>query len=196
MAGYFLSDKLDDLQKWEVPSGEMIGPFGYKIFWADDDESQGARHTNFKLSKSGETLYLSNADGVIQDSVQYGEQSTNISYARIPNGTGNFEFKAPTFRYNNEATSGLGTPLNKSAFEVFPNPAHESFTVKWKETEAEEYLTISIWDALGQLVYSQKLRREGEETQTVISLQQYISGLYYVQMEAETYHSVDLLIVK
>jgi hypothetical protein len=41
--------------------------------------------------------------------------------------------------------------------------------VKWKETEAEEYLTISIWDALGQLVYSQKLRREGEETQTVIS---------------------------
>ncbi len=196
MSGYFLSDRLDDLQKWEVPSGQEIGPYGYKIFWADDDESQGVRHTNFKLSKSGETLYLSDTGGSIVDSVQFGEQSTNISYARIPNGTGDFEFKAPTFRYNNEATSGLSTPLKKSAFDLFPNPAHESFNLKWKEAAAEEYLSISIWDALGQLVYSEKLRREGEETTTSISLQQYISGLYYVQMETETYHSIELLVIE
>lgn len=196
MSGYFLSDKSDDLQKWQVPDGEVIGPYGYKIFWTDDDESQGARHTNFKLSKSGETLYLSNADSLVLDFIEFGEQSTNISYARIPNGSGDFEFKSPTFRYNNDATSGLNTPLKKSAFDLFPNPARESFTVNWQEPDTEEYLRISVWDAIGQLVYSEKIRKTGAETQTTITLQQYTSGLYYVQMETETYHWVELLIVE
>jgi len=196
MAGYFLSDKGDDLQKWEVPSNQPIGPYGYKIFWADDDASQGERHTTFKLSKSGESIYISDPSGVVLDSVEYGEQTTNISYARIPNGTGDFEFKAPTFRYNNEATSNVGSPLNKAAFSIFPNPAIDFFTVEWKEAKADLTLNVSIWDALGQLMHNEQVSRAGEETKAEISLQQYASGLYYVQLETEEYHWMEVLVVE
>ncbi|MFK7809078.1 MAG: lamin tail domain-containing protein [Saprospiraceae bacterium] len=196
ISGYFLSDKLDDLQKWEVPSGFSIGPVGYKIIWADDDASQGPLHTTFKLSKSGESIYLSDPTGEIVDSITYGEQTTNISYARIPNGTGNFEFKAPTFQYNNEATSSIDTPENKAAFSIYPNPASTSFAIDWEEKGAVELLNISIWDALGNLVHSQKVKRAGNQTVTTLSLQKYISGVYYVQLETTSYHSIEILVVE
>jgi hypothetical protein len=195
IGGYFLSDELGQLDKWPIPAGQSIGPFGYKIFWADDDASQGPLHATFKLSKIGESIYLTNANAVILDSINYPEQTTSISYARIPNGTGNFEFRAPTFSYDNEATSGLNTPVNRAAFQVFPNPAIHTFSIQWTETQADETLLISIWDALGKLIHSEQVKRAGTETTTSINIQQYTSGLYYIQLEAERYHSVELLLV-
>jgi Lamin Tail Domain/Secretion system C-terminal sorting domain len=195
IGGYFLSDELGQLDKWQIPAGQSIGAFGYKIIWADADASQGPLHASFKLSKTGESIYLTNANAVILDSINYPVQTTSISYARIPNGTGNFDFRAPTFGYNNEATSGTHTPVNKAAFKVFPNPATHTFTIQWTETQADETLQISIWDALGQLLHSEQLKRAGNETTTSINIQQYTSGLYYVQLEAERYHSVELLLV-
>jgi Lamin Tail Domain/Secretion system C-terminal sorting domain len=196
IGGYFLSDELGQLDKWQIPAGQSIGPNGYKIFWADDDASQGPLHATFKLSKTGESIYLTNANAVVLDSVNYPEQTTSIAYARIPNGTGDFEFRAPTFGYNNEATSGLHTPLNKAAFKVFPNPATRTFTIQWTGTQADETLRISIWDALGQLLHSEQVKRTGTATSTEVNIQQYTSGLYYVQLEAERYHSVELLVVE
>lgn len=195
ISGYFLSDKLDELNKWEVPAGYSIGPYGYKIIWADDDATQGPLHTNFKLSKSGESIYLSDPNGAIVDSVNYGEQTTNISFARIPNGTGDFIFKAPTFRYNNEATSSLNTPLKEAAFDVFPNPATEFFTINWTSASTEKSLKVNLYDAIGELKYSEVINRVGTETTTKVFLQQYVSGLYYLSLEAEEYRWVELLYI-
>jgi Lamin Tail Domain/Secretion system C-terminal sorting domain len=195
IGGYFLSDELGQLDKWQIPAGQSIGPNGYKIIWADDDATQGPLHAAFKLSKLGESIYLTNANAVILDSINYPEQTTSISYARIPNGTGNFEFRAATFGYNNEATSGLNTPVNKAAFKVFPNPARHTFSIQWTETQPDESLRISIWDALGKLLHSEQVKRTGTETTTSVNIQQYTSGLYYVQLEADRYHSVELLLV-
>jgi len=79
LGGYFLSDDPDNPLKWAFPAGAVIPAQGYLIVWADDfDEVPGQiytretwpyetyttrhYHTNFKLSKSGETLLLAQAE--------------------------------------------------------------------------------------------------------------------------------------
>ena len=98
LTGIYLSDKEDNPTKWQFPDGTMIPANGYLIVWLDEDhddeDATEGLHANFKLSKSGETVMLvgSDADGnMVLDSVTFGEQETDISYGRIPNGTGEFQ---------------------------------------------------------------------------------------------------------
>ena len=64
-----------------IPAG------GYIIFWADDDEEQGATHTNFKLSAGGEVVALYGADGVtLIDGYTFGAQTADVAWGRWPDG--------------------------------------------------------------------------------------------------------------
>ncbi|MDE0043620.1 MAG: CotH kinase family protein, partial [Candidatus Poribacteria bacterium] len=59
LAGMYLSDDQANPRKWQFPKQTTIAPKGYLIVWADsEDESRAELHTNFNLSKSGETLIL------------------------------------------------------------------------------------------------------------------------------------------
>lgn len=109
IGGYYLSDNTVNLDKWQIPAGTTIAPFAYAIFWADEDSSQGPNHLNFKLSASGETLLLMNANLQMIDSVNIGQQTTDLGYARVPNGTGDFVIQSPTFMANNELTAPTNT---------------------------------------------------------------------------------------
>jgi hypothetical protein len=52
-------------------------------------------HTNFKIDKEGEKLYLWNNSGEIIDSIQFPEQTTDVSYGRYPDGTDNIRYFFP-----------------------------------------------------------------------------------------------------
>ncbi|MBX3042087.1 MAG: lamin tail domain-containing protein [Candidatus Kapabacteria bacterium] len=52
-------------------------------------------HTNFSISRSGETVYLWNRQGNLVDKVELPEMYVDMSYARIPNGTGNWTYSMP-----------------------------------------------------------------------------------------------------
>ena len=67
LSGLYLSDDLLNLTKWQLPA-QTIAANDYLIIWADSD-SQNSLHTNFKLSSSGETLFLADANGLLLDSV-------------------------------------------------------------------------------------------------------------------------------
>ena len=104
--GYHLSDDLSVLDKYTFPN-ITLGPDEYFIVWADDDEEEQGdyNHATFKLSLSGEELYLSDQNMNIIDGFTYGEQQTDMGYARVPNGTGNFIIQYSTFAYNNDLSS-------------------------------------------------------------------------------------------
>ena len=105
LAGLHLSDDFLELDKYTFPS-VTLDPDSYRIIWADDDEEdQSNMHATFKLSASGEQLYLSDADGNILDAVVFGEQQVDMGYARSPNGTGDFVIQHPTFFFNNDFSS-------------------------------------------------------------------------------------------
>ena len=91
LAGYYLSDRVDNLTKWEIPSTNAgittITPGGHLVFWLDNDTEQGEDHANFKLSPDGEGIYLTDPDGVtIIDSIVFPMQQTDISYGRQCDG--------------------------------------------------------------------------------------------------------------
>ena len=108
LLGYYLSDDLNNLTKYIFPDF-ILQPDQYFIVWADDDEEdQGDyNHATFKLSASGEELYFSDPNLNIIDNCLFGEQQTDLGYARVPNGTGNFIIQEPTFNFNNDQVSSF-----------------------------------------------------------------------------------------
>ena len=64
LAGYYLSDRADNLTKWQFPFDDAgnttVLPGGYMIVWLDNDPEQGSNHATFKLSPDGEGVYLPN----------------------------------------------------------------------------------------------------------------------------------------
>jgi hypothetical protein len=105
LGDYYLSDDVNILDKYNFPS-VTLGSNEYFIVWADDDEEdQGDNHATFKLSASGEAVYLSDSNFNLVDGLTFGEQQTDMGYARVPNGTGPFVIQSPTFSNNNDLLS-------------------------------------------------------------------------------------------
>ena len=106
LSNYHLSDDVLNLSKFTFPD-IVLDPNQYFIVWADDDEEEQGdyNHATFNLSASGEQVYLSDGDLNILDQVVFGEQVTDMGYARVPNGTGDFIIQNPTFSYNNDQNS-------------------------------------------------------------------------------------------
>lgn len=94
LAGCYLTDNAGNPTKWNFPD-VSIAAGGYLIVWADEDD--GDLHAAFKLSASGESIVLLNADQTVIDTATFGAQTTDVSMARYPNGTGDLVAMAPTF---------------------------------------------------------------------------------------------------
>ena len=105
--GYFLTDNLNNPSKWMLPDIEISGE-GYVFIWTDDDEEEGPLHTNFKLSSSGEEIGLFDPDLNLIDQISFGEQTDDISYGRVSDGSYSWDFfdiPTPGFS-NNPCQSG------------------------------------------------------------------------------------------
>ncbi len=159
IGGYFLSDNVDKLMKWEIPAGTTIPANGYQIIWADEDSSQGVFHANFKLSSAGETLFLSNASGTIVDQIFFPAQTTDISYGRFANGTGPFQTMPPTFNgINNINTSTNTITKSKTKIRVSPNPANEHVNLELLGAN-NALKNVSVYDLNGRIIYHNTLKK-------------------------------------
>jgi uncharacterized repeat protein (TIGR02543 family) len=94
LSGYGLSDDATILYKWTFPS-VSIAPGEYLLVWASDKNRTVAGsplHTNFKLSMAGNAVLLTNPSGTTVDMVPSIPMQSDISYGRLPNGSGAFVF--------------------------------------------------------------------------------------------------------
>ena len=175
LSGFFLSDNPDDLQKWAINDGTIIPGNGYLIIWADEDGSEAPLHANFKLSASGETLIFSDAAGNALDQVTFGEQNTDVAYARNPNGTGNFVQQAPTFGFNNEEIIATEDIALEQLFG-FPNPVTDSYSISGKTELPAKYWMCDV---------SGRVLQEGfvVTTTTTFDFSDLHPGLYYMIIE-------------
>jgi hypothetical protein len=103
LSGYYLSDNHKKPSKWQFPEGTEIGGKGYLIIWADGDSTQFGLHTNFKLSSAGEEVVLTKPDLTIIDKILFPAPTIELSYSRVPNGTGDFKWQYPTFNKSNDS---------------------------------------------------------------------------------------------
>ncbi len=92
VGGMYLTDNVLAPKKWQIPTGRAsettIAPHGYLVIWADKDVTDSGLHAGFALDAEGEDLAVFGKDGVtLIDSVTFGQQMTDISYGRYPDGT-------------------------------------------------------------------------------------------------------------
>ncbi|MBN2132905.1 MAG: CotH kinase family protein, partial [Sedimentisphaerales bacterium] len=92
VGGLYLTDNLSVPAKWQIPPDApvltTIPAGGFLVIWADNDLADPGLHAPFLLSAGGEELALVDVDGVtLIDSIRFGQQITDVSYGRFPDGT-------------------------------------------------------------------------------------------------------------
>lgn len=174
ISNYVLTDNPANLTKWKFAAGTVLAANSYFIVWADEDSKDKTNHCNFKLSASGETLWLLNDKGILQDSVTFGVQITDKSLSRIPNGTGNFVIKDPTFNISNELKVSNQDPIiSPSAMRLVPNPANDFVQII---LEGDSQQPILIFNSFGAMVENITFQNNIRVETT-----QYSSGIYFVK---------------
>ena len=205
LTGMYLTDNLAQPRQWEFPA-VMLPPGEYLIVWCDDQPGQGPLHTNFRLSSSGEEIGLYSplafGNGAIDTQI-YGQQSTDISQGRMPDGGAVWVFlDPPTFNRANDDSSGLpddepddepddlpnDLPTVLALSQNFPNPFNPGTQLNFALPKAGR-IRISVFDVRGRristLVDENRdpgnyfVRWEGVNEQG----RQVPSGLYYARME-------------
>ncbi len=187
IAGYSLSDKPNDLYKWQFPANTVVPAKGFIVVFADEDQEQGPLHTNFKLAKSGETISILDAQGKVLDEVTYSNQETDKSFARVTDGTGAFEqstvntpgasnvlVTAPNVLNNNPDSvaviSSSQEVLNRpTSFRIYPNPVRGNTVQVSFKLAAPTSLRLLDYDLLGRSSH-------------LSSLQSYSAGEHRVEL--------------
>jgi hypothetical protein len=95
LLNWSLTDDPGSGDEWYFPD-TTIPAGGYLIVWADEDTTDPGLHASFSISNNGEDLVLYDAIGNTIDSVSFGAQYEDTTFARIPDGFGPWYLAMPT----------------------------------------------------------------------------------------------------
>ncbi len=102
LKGFYLSDDIQDLEKWMLPD-ISIAPYSFLLIFASDkdtvvtDGTVYEYHTNFKISSSGEKIILADNNGQIVSEIDCPDLLGDISFGRFPDGSKKLmKFEKPT----------------------------------------------------------------------------------------------------
>lgn len=137
--GWWFSDDKGEPMKERI-SGKYLEPKSYMVFFADGI-SDGDRSLGFKLSKHGESVFLSDPTGRIVDQIYVPETDVDTAYARKNDGENSWKrMEATMGTSNNQATE-----IRKATLEK-PVLSHESGIY-------EEDFVLTMKAAFGQKIY-------------------------------------------
>ncbi|RMD82483.1 MAG: lamin tail domain-containing protein [Candidatus Dadabacteria bacterium] len=120
IGGWFLSDRFDDLTRFEIPAGTVIPAGGYLVF----DETQ----IGFGLSSPcGDEIILSAGDGVSptgpRDYAEFGPTDSGVTIGRYPNGSGDFvRLASATPGASNSLPAAPPVVVNEIMYHPLPPP--------------------------------------------------------------------------
>jgi hypothetical protein len=177
LKGYYLSDDNTNLKKWMFPD-TTIAANNYLIVWADKDTLDSGLHAKFKLSATGEAVFLSDSSGVLIDEIIFGSQSaSNITYGRFPNGTGPWEFMNSSQSLENNPPVSVEDVevLEKNSFILYPNPTNNEINI---EIDNEGDFQVIVRDINGRVLTSKEV--SGNSDKFSFNVNSYVSGFYMV----------------
>jgi hypothetical protein len=179
----YLSDNPDNPTKWKF-NNTMIYPNQFRVVWLDNDVDEGLYHANFKLSSAGEFIgiFHNEAHGhSLINGFEFGIQTADISYGRIPDGTGLLVLMDPTPGASNTPAATV-EPVNDIKTIIQPNPFKDQFLVSF-EDQINRRIRWKLTDALGKETIrsaswlstnSFPIRTDNQE-----------SGIYFLTVETE-----------
>lgn len=140
---YSLSDNPDNPEKWNFPDGIAIGPGSFLLVWADEaGEIQTGLHASFKLNVSGETLFLTDNQGLLIDSISYPRQFADVSYGKTDTCTLVY-FSDPTPGEPNDVASSY---MLAAGLSYNPPPGiyndYQMVELSWHDSSAVIHYTL------------------------------------------------------
>ncbi|MBQ9854273.1 MAG: lamin tail domain-containing protein [Bacilli bacterium] len=114
LSGYHLSDDNFDTKKWTFPEGTIINKDSYLLVYATDKQLEEL-HTNFKLSKEGEVITLSEPNGKSLSKLYYLNTLEDTSYGYM-NGEYVYFYKGTPGEENSKFFSDK--PIEKTKNEI------------------------------------------------------------------------------
>ncbi len=193
LSDLYLSDDKDLLTLWAFPDVDL-NPNQLLIILADGtDEVNDYYHTNFKISSSGERLYLSNSEGAILDELLVPALEEDLAFAQI-NDEWNFAIPTP-------GTMNANMPLETSGSAIFSMDSGyftENFDLEILPTNPNGIVEYYLNNYEGEaLVYENAL---SITSNTIICARQVESGLLPSPFICKTYlfehdHSLPILSV-
>ncbi|MGI6658256.1 MAG: CotH kinase family protein [Dethiobacteraceae bacterium] len=121
LTGFGLSDRETEPFLWQFPSLTLEPQSYLVVFASGKDRRDPAKnlHTNFRLSISGETVYLTAPTGEKVDSLVTGRLESGLSAGRYPDGAGGRHF----FMQPSPGARNSGTALTgRAPMPVFSQP--------------------------------------------------------------------------
>jgi hypothetical protein len=88
LAGYSLTDDTASPRKSVIPAGVTIEARSALLFWADATPDQGKTHLALKFKSKAEEVVLYDPDERQADLYRWTDAYSDISFARVPDGTG------------------------------------------------------------------------------------------------------------
>ena len=150
LAGMYLSDQASFLTQWQFPldAPELttIPAQGYVLVWASALDTHAEElHANFSLNADGEGIYITAVNGfTVIDQIQFGPQTTDVSFGRSPNGSDQWLFQdEPT--PNAENTDGYIDQVCPVQFDMergfYEDPI--TLTLTCDDPNAEIWVTLT-----------------------------------------------------
>jgi hypothetical protein len=167
ITGLFLTDNFKQKNKFQIRSNGFnnlkIPPYGYSVFWADDEQHQGNNHTSFKLSATGERIgfyQVVGTDTLLIDTITYGAQIKSRSYIRFPDGANDWFFTTTLTPQSSNIKSIIDAVVSLqddgSKLTIYPNPVKNSITIG--QATGLDNATFYVCNSLGQKVLSGRIK--------------------------------------
>ena len=105
VGGFALSDDAAQPRLYVIPEGTVIPANGYLVVYCGVKAGGSVKGAEFGLSKSGETVIFSDAQGNVVESLELPAMSDDTAYARVPDGGSQFAIVS-------ELSAGKANPTN------------------------------------------------------------------------------------
>ena len=150
-----ISDEPNRPTKWFLPD-MLIPAGGYVLLFADNETEQGLNHVSFTLDAENDELAVHapvTSGYAIIDSTSWNDVPADISWGRLPNGTGSFtllSYITPGF------SNDVETDTVPSTFEVtLTNNPGNGLSTLTLQLPADELVRLTIFNTEGKSVYSE-----------------------------------------
>lgn len=192
LSGVGVSDGNKNRFKFAFPEGTVIPSDSYIIICCDDavNQAEGEYHASFKISATGETIYLTSPVCGDIDSVEVPAISEDLTYGRYLNGSENFSVLSATPGANNNTSEKLDV-IEAPVFSVEGGFYDEQFTLELSDINGNEILyttdgsdpavseTAKVYNG-GINIYNNTSERNNLSAITDITLQDYSAPSYNV----------------
>lgn len=124
LAGYYMSDNVNNPTKWAFPSGTTIAAGGFiKVICSGLNTTSGSwYHTSFKMTQcKPEEVCFADASGAILDSMTLRRNQSNHSWGRTTDGGSTWSvFMTPTLGSSNTGQTAYNPYATTPVFSVAP----------------------------------------------------------------------------